>query len=68
MSKLEKGSKEWREAKAQAKQDLDVRMSLGLPHQAKPINAPIVRVPKAAGEGAAKKTAKKVAKKATPSE
>lgn len=59
MSKPIKGSKEWFAAKAQARKDLDLRLSLGLPHSNKPINNTVATVTKTPEEKAAEAAAKK---------
>lgn len=59
MSKLVKGSKEWFAAKKQARADLDLRLSLGLPHSNKPIDGTVAKVTLTPEEKAAEAAAKK---------
>jgi hypothetical protein len=40
-NKPEKGSKEWFEMKRQARADLDLRLSLNLPHSSKPLSSSV---------------------------
>lgn len=64
MSKPIKGSKEWFAAKKQARADLDLRLSLGLPHSNKPIDGTVAKVTQTPEEKTAEATAKKAAKAA----
>lgn len=63
MSQPVKGSAEWFEQKKQARADLDMRLSLGLPHSSKPLNNSVVDLTKLADTAEAA-AAKKAAAKA----